>query len=243
MIFGAIVAGGTGSRMSSRCEISIDKPLPDIPKQFLPIKDKPLICYSIKQFLCSSIDRLFIGVHADYTEYMTDILRRYFPENANEITLVPGGDDRNGTVMNIIDKASEMFGDDGHYIITHDAVRPFVTADIINKNIELVQKYGAVNTVCPAVDTVVVSDGEFIESVPERSRLYYGQTPQSFDMGKLKRLYLSLDEADRAALTDCTKIFTLCGERVYLAKGDSVNMKITTKNDYFVALALSEYLL
>ena len=62
-------------------------------------------------------------------------------------------------------------------------------------------------------------------------------------MAKLKRLYLSLDEATRAALTECTKIFTLCGERVHLAKGDSVNMKITTKNDYFTACALGEYLL
>lgn len=243
MIFGAIVAGGTGSRMNSRCKISIDEPLPDIPKQFLPIKDKPLIYYSVKQFLNSDIDRLFIGVHADYIGYMTDILRRYFANKANEIVVVTGGGDRNGTVMNIIDKAGEMFGDDGHYIITHDAVRPFVTAEIINQNIGLVQKYGAVDTVCPAVDTVVVSDGEYIESVPDRSRLYYGQTPQSFDMAKLKRLYLSLDEANRAALTDCTKIFTLCGERVHLAKGDSVNMKITTKNDYFTACALGEYLL
>lgn len=243
MIFGAIVAGGTGSRMNSRCEISIDKPLPDVPKQFLPIKGIPLICYSVKQFLNSDIDRLFIGVHNDYTDYMVDVLRRYFPKNANDIIVVTGGNDRNGTVMNIVDKAGEMFGENGHYIITHDAVRPFVTANIINQNIELVKKYGAVDTVCPAVDTVVVSDGEFIDSVPDRSRLYYGQTPQSFDMAQLKQLYLSLDEKTRLSLTDCTKIFTLCGKRVYLAKGDSVNMKITTKNDYFTAIALGEYLL
>lgn len=242
MIFGAIVAGGTGSRMNSRCEICIDKPLPDIPKQFLPIKGKPLIYYSIKQFLISKADRLFIGVHADYADYMNDILRRYFPDECDGITVVNGGSDRNATVMNIVEKICQMFGENGHYIITHDAVRPFVTADIINNNIELVKKYGAVNTVCPAVDTVVVSDGDFIESVPDRSRLFYGQTPQSFDMAELKRLYSSLDDKARSSLTDCTKIFTLCGKRVYLAKGDSVNMKITAKNDYFTACALAEYL-
>ena len=62
-------------------------------------------------------------------------------------------------------------------------------------------------------------------------------------MKKLKQLYSSLTDEQKLTLTDACKIFTLNNEKVYLAKGDAINMKITAKSDYFTALALAEYLL
>lgn len=243
MIFGAIAAGGRGTRMKSACEIEIGGQLPDIPKQFLPLGGRPMICYSIEKFLHCGVDCLFIGVHPDYTAYMSDIIAEHFPNEKDRIVITEGGGDRNETVMRMIDRAQELFGEGDeageHFIITHDAARPFVTCGMIRENIRLVKQYGAVDTVIPAADTVVVSDGEYIESVPDRSRLYCSQTPQSFSMKRLKEHYQNLTAAERASLTDCCKIFTLAGERVYLARGDSMNMKITSKNDYFLASAIA----
>ncbi|WP_336831401.1 2-C-methyl-D-erythritol 4-phosphate cytidylyltransferase, partial [Staphylococcus saprophyticus] len=69
---------------------------------------------------------------------------------------------------------------DDDVIITHDAVRPFLTRRIIKENIESVLKYGAVDTVITATDTIITSaDGDSIQSIPVRSEMYQGQTPQS----------------------------------------------------------------
>lgn len=244
MIFGAIAAGGSGSRMKDKCEIDINKPLPDIPKQFLPMKNKPMIYYSIRTFLQSGIDMLIIGVSGDYYEYMQNTVREYFAESADKIIITQGGTGRNETVMNMIKAAKKHCADgEKNYIITHDAARPFVTAQMIEQNIELVQKYGAVDTACAATDTVVEVEDEFITDCPDRSRLYYGQTPQSFDMDLLFELYNSLSDKQKSTLTDCCQIFYLCGKPVFIAKGDKMNMKITSKNDYFIACAAAEFLL
>lgn len=246
MIFGAIVAGGTGTRMKIEGAVSFKASLPDIPKQFLPIKDKPIIYYSIKKFLeVSKIDRVIVGVHKDYYDYMNEIIDAHFYNRKDDILVVIGGNDRNRTLMNMIDAINSKFGSyDDDIIVTHDAVRPFVTAKMIEENISLAMKYGAVDTAYSTTDTVVVSEnGEYIEAVPNRASLYNGQTPQSFNMKKLKQLYSSLTDEQKLTLTDACKIFTLNNEKVYLAKGDAINMKITAKSDYFTALALAEYLL
>ncbi|WP_436867798.1 2-C-methyl-D-erythritol 4-phosphate cytidylyltransferase, partial [Staphylococcus shinii] len=71
-------------------------------------------------------------------------------------------------------------------IVTHDAVRPFLTHRIIKENIESVLAHGAVDTVIPATDTIITSnDGEQIQSIPVRSEMYQGQTPQSFNVNLL----------------------------------------------------------
>ncbi len=70
---------------------------------------------------------------------------------------------------------------DDTIIVTHDSVRPFVTNRIIEENIEFAKQYGACDTVVPATDTIVESaDNEMISSIPDRSKMYQGQTPQSF---------------------------------------------------------------
>ena len=244
MIFGAIAAGGSGSRMKDKCEIDIDKPLPDMPKQFLPMRGRPIIYYSIKAFLQSKIDMLIIGVGGDYHEYMQSTVQKYFAEYADKIIITLGGKDRNETVMNMIKAAREHCRcGEKNYIITHDAARPFVTVQMIEQNIEAVKKYGAVDTACAATDTVVEVENGFIAACPDRNRLCYGQTPQSFDMDLLYELYNSLSDKQKSTLTDCCQIFYLCQKPVFIAKGDKMNMKITSKNDYFLACAAAEFLL
>ena len=245
MIFGAIVAGGTGSRLKNDKSIT-DNSLPDLPKQFLTLKDKPIVCYSVDTFLkTDEIDKLFIGVHPDFVDYMAQIVDKYFSDRRDDIIITVGGDDRNGTLMNIIDKAYSLFGKaERHFIITHDAVRPFVTKGMIRQNIFLVKKYGAVDTVCKCTDTVISSNGgEYIDSIPDRATMYNGQTPQSFDMALFEQYYNNLSDDLRKTLTDGCKIFSANGHKVYLAKGESFNMKITTKSDYYSAQALADLLL
>lgn len=231
MIFAAILAGGIGSRMN----------LSDMPKQFLPLNDKPIVVHTLEKFLmCDKFDFFFVGIHPDWILYMNDLIKKYCPEYQDKICTVTGGKDRNSTLLNVIEKLEEKFGEsDDHIIVTHDSVRPFVTMRMIDENIKAAQKYGACDTVIAATDTIVSShDGKFIDNIPKRIEMYQGQTPQSFNVNLLKKLYNDLTPNEKEILTDACKICTVRNKPVYLVNGAVSNMKLTTVTDYKIAQAL-----
>lgn len=233
MIFGAILAGGIGSRMN----------IVDMPKQFLLLGDKPIIIHTLqKMLLCQKFDYVYMGIHKDWLIYMQDLINKYIlsEENKKRIILVSGGTDRNETIMNIIKGIEEKFGEsEENIIVTHDAVRPFITSRIIEENINFAIKYGACDTVVPAIDTIVVSnDNEKIFDIPNRKFMYQGQTPQSFKISLLKKLYNELTEEEKEILTDACKICVVKNHPVYLVEGEISNLKITTPSDYKIAQAM-----
>ncbi len=233
MIFGALLAGGVGSRMN------IDK----MPKQFLPLGSRPVFMHTLEKFqLCSRFDAIYIGVHKDWVDYVRDTLAAA-PESAIPVYVVAGGEDRNGTIMRIVDGIEESFGaSDEHIIVTHDSVRPFVKIATIEQNIDaLLGGAEACDTVIPATDTIVESQGGLcIDSIPVRNTMYQGQTPQSFKVSQLKRVYNALDNEARSVLTDACKMFVTQGIPVRLVMGDVTNIKLTTIMDYKIAQAMLE---
>ena len=230
MIFGAILAGGTGSRMN----------IADMPKQFLPLGDKPIVIHTLEKFLlCKRFDAVYLGVHPSWVTHMQDLIGQYV-KTGQKIVVVPGGGDRNQTIFNIIDGIEADFGQsDEHIIVTSDAVRPFITLRMIEENIDAALEYGAVDTVTPAIDTIVCSnDGKVISDIPDRRRMYQGQTPQSFRISLIKRLYESLTDEEKGILTDACKICVVRNQPVYLVEGETSNIKITTVSDYKIAQAM-----
>ena len=232
MVFGAILAGGVGSRMH----------MADMPKQFLPLGDKPIIVHTLEKFLASpELDAVYIGVHADWVNYMNDLIEKYIPAaSAKNVHAIAGGSDRNETILNIVAAIEQDHGEsDDHIIVTHDSVRPFVTLRMIEENIRYAKEYGAVDTVTAAVDTIVVSeDGRFISDIPDRRKMYQGQTPQSFKINLLKELYHSLTPEEKGILTDACKICVVRNQPVYLVEGSYTNIKVTTPGDYKIAQAM-----
>ena len=230
MIFAGIVAGGIGTRLGS-----------DIPKQFLMLGSKPIIVHTVEKFLlCSKFDSIFVGVHENWLPYAQDIFKKYGLTN-EKIFFSIGGKDRNLTIMNIIFDIESKFGkSDEHVIVTHDAVRPFVSLRVIEENIDAAFSIGACDTVVQSNDTIVESDKNIYEisSIPNRKYMFLGQTPQSFNMLKLKDLFNKLSESQKNELTDACKIFVLNNHPVKLVMGESSNFKITTMNDYKIAKSL-----
>lgn len=233
MIFGAILAGGTGSRMG----------LTNMPKQFLELGDKPIIIHTLQKFLLNlKFDVIYLGVHENWTGYMEDLIEKYIvdEENKNRIKIISGGADRNSTIMNIVEDIEKNYiltNED--IIVTHDAVRPFITSRILEENIEMSLKYGACDTVIPAIDTIVVSENnKIIKEIPNRQYMYQGQTPQSFKILELKKLYSELSKEEKEILTDACKIFVIKGKEVHLVRGEISNLKITTQEDYKIAQAM-----
>jgi 2-C-methyl-D-erythritol 4-phosphate cytidylyltransferase len=233
MIFGAILAGGTGSRMG----------LTNMPKQFLELGDKPIIIHTLQKFLLNlKFDVIYLGVHENWTGYMEDLIEKYIvdEENKKRIKIISGGADRNSTIMNIVENIEKNYTlTNEDIIVTHDAVRPFITSRILEENIEMSLKYGACDTVIPAIDTIVVSENnKIIKEIPNRQYMYQGQTPQSFKILELKKLYSELSKEEKEILTDACKIFVIKGKEVHLVRGEISNLKITTQEDYKIAQAM-----
>lgn len=232
MVYGVILAGGVGSRMGG-----------DKPKQYLNLKGRPIIIYTIEKFFaCPEIDRIIVLCPAQWEEHTKDLIKKYISPAQEKITVTRGGATRNETIMNAVDLI-EKNGDlnDDTIIVTHDSVRPFVTHRIIEENIAACEKYGACDTVIKATDTIVESkDANAISSIPNRNYMYQGQTPQSFKAKKLKALYHSLTQKEKEILTDAAKIFVLKGETVALVDGEDFNIKITYPYDMRVARSLLE---
>lgn len=227
MNYAGVLAGGSGTRMGKT----------DLPKQFLNIGDKPIIIHTVEQFLLSSkIDQVIIAVPENWLTYTQDIVDKYF-KGINNVKVTSGGTSRNETIMNICKYIENNFGtnpDDN--IITHDAVRPFVTTRIIEDNIEMLKKYSSVDTVIPATDTIVESrDEAVISSIPNRNYLYQGQTPQSFNIGALVEEYNKLTDIEKETLTDACKIFVIKDKEVGCVMGETYNFKITNQFDYKMA--------
>lgn len=176
MVYGVILAGGVGSRMGG-----------DKPKQYLNLKGRPIIIYTIEKFFaCPEIDRIIVLCPAQWEEHTKDLIKKYISPAQEKITVTRGGATRNETIMNAVDLI-EKNGDlnNDTIIVTHDSVRPFVTHRIIEENIAACEKYGACDTVIKATDTIVESkDANAISSIPNRNYMYQGQTPQSFKAKK-----------------------------------------------------------
>lgn len=232
MIYAEILAGGKGTRMGNT----------EMPKQFLMLGNKPIFVHTVEQFILNKrIDKVLICCPEKWMAYTKDLIKKYI-KDASKIVVVKGGATRNETIMNGCHYIEENFGiNDDDIILTHDAVRPFLSQRIIDDNIDGAIKYGAVDTVVEAFDTIVHSkDGKIITDIPVRSEMYQGQTPQSFHIKLLMSFFASLTEAEKDILTDACKALVMKGNDVYLVQGDVSNIKITTQHDLKVANGLLE---
>ncbi|HAK1619832.1 TPA: 2-C-methyl-D-erythritol 4-phosphate cytidylyltransferase, partial [Listeria monocytogenes] len=224
-----ILAGGKGTRMGNV----------SMPKQFLPLNGKPIIVHTVEKFILNTrFDKILISSPKEWMNHAEDNIKKYISDD--RIVVIEGGEDRNETIMNGIRFVEKTYGlTDDDIIVTHDAVRPFLTHRIIEENIDAALETGAVDTVIEALDTIVESSNhEVITDIPVRDHMYQGQTPQSFNMKKVYSHYQNLTPEKKQILTDACKICLLAGDDVKLVKGEIFNIKITTPYDLKVANAI-----
>ncbi len=232
MIYAEILAGGKGTRMGNT----------EMPKQFLMLGNKPIFIHTVEQFLMNKrIEKILICCPEQWVSYTKDTLKKYISDST-KVIVVKGGETRNDTILNGCHFIEKNYGiQDDDIILTHDAVRPFLTQRIIDDNIDGTLKYGAVDTVVEAFDTIVHSkDGKIITDIPVRNEMYQGQTPQSFNIKLLMSFFNSLTDDEKNILTDACKALVIKGIDVHLVKGEVSNIKITTQYDLKVANGLVE---
>lgn len=227
MIYAEILAGGKGSRMGNV----------DMPKQFLSLRNKPIIIHTLEKFILNNrFDKIIIVTPKEWVTHTKNIIKKYLP-NQERFEITEGGKDRNDSIMNGIHFIEKKYGlNDDDIIVTHDSVRPFITHRIIEDNINGALKYGAVDTVIEAIDTIIRSeDGEMISEIPIRKNMFQGQTPQSFNIKQFVNYYSKLNDEQLSILTDACKICLLNEKQVKIVRGETFNIKITTPYDLNIA--------
>lgn len=219
MIFAAILAAGSGSRMNSK-----------IAKQYLNLSGKPIFIYSLQAVInYGGFDDIIVAVAKKDISYVEKLIVDHVDK---KITVIAGGENRNDTLENIIDylyKKYEIKNDD--LLLTHDGARPFVTREIIKDNLEKAKLLGGATAAVPSVDTIAITKENLIKEVPNRSFCYNVQTPQTFNLEKLKLCIDKLSKEQKESLTDVSKIFLYNKEKVGISIGSETNIKITYPND------------
>lgn len=217
MTYAIICAGGMGLRFGG-----------GIPKQFFEIDGEPILLKTVRIFEnIDEIEKIIVVCPKSFIKNAQGILSQ-----CKKTFVTEGGSDRNMSVMNGIAYIEKNFGlNDDTVVVTHDAVRPFVTAEIITGSIAETKKYGACVAAVKAVDTIIEVENGMVKNVPDRSRMYQVQTPQTFYAKCLRELYNSLSEDEKLTLTDCSRIYVSRGKPVKIIDGDIKNIKITYKSD------------
>lgn len=212
-----IAAGGSGTRMGS-----------EIPKQYIKIGGSPVIIHTLKKFLDIGFDQILVLVPESFIEYTRDLLCEY---EISGVHVLAGGNSRNETILNAIDylrQQNEL--NDSTILLTHDAVRPFVNKRMILENLKVCAEKGPCTTAISAIDTIV-KGGDTIDEIFDRNHMLQIQTPQTFKALRFLEIYNSLSTEEKELATDCSRLFTLAGEKVFTVSGDVANIKLTYKSD------------
>ena len=229
-----IPAAGLGTRMAPASDARNKRPTAS--KQFSEIGGTPILIHTLRKFAASpEVAEIYVALRANEMAGFQTRLKSDKELSGKKIELVEGGEHRQQSVAHAID-AVRAAGDD--IVLVHDAVRPFVTEEIIHDVIEAAQKYGAAIAGMPAVDTIKqverTSEGAVITATVPRERVVMAQTPQGFRYRVLKQAF---DEAtaDGFLGTDEASLVERSGHEVAVVMGSPRNIKITTPADMELA--------
>ena len=231
-----LLAAGSGSRMKSGTA-----------KQFMLLKDKSLIWYSLDTVEKSPLidECILVTAEKDIAYMRREIVERYGFHKVSAI--VPGGSERWESVANAVQTLENGGAEEG-YVFIHDGARPFLTQQILENIYLEVKEHRACVAAVPSKDTVRLSDENgFAKCTPDRRGVWIIQTPQAFETGLLVKAYRMLRErADRLgkeniAVTDDAGVVELFTEqRIRLVEGSYDNIKVTTPGDMKIAEAFLE---
>lgn len=220
MILGILLMAGKGERLEST-----------LPKQYHLLGDKPVYLHTLERLLASQLfDGVLLVCEKSYLERVRSETASY-----GGVRAVEGGETRQeSSYLGLLAAPQETA-----YVLIHDAVRPFVSTQILCNNICAVRESGAVDTCICSPDTIVhAPSGRHIQSIPKRSEYLLGQTPQTFSYTLICKAH---EEAQARGVTDrsddCSLVVDL-GYKIQVVDGEKENFKITTAYDLEMARLL-----
>lgn len=220
-VYAIILASGKGERLNY-----------SIPKQFIKIAGKTIIEHTIDTFQKNSlIDEIIIVIEPSFRNHMEEIVLHNSYTKISRI--LNGGATRRESSSIGVNAVTES----NAKILIHDAVRPFISNDIINECVTALDRYDAIDVAIPATDTIIKTNSlNCIESIPERKFMMQGQTPQAFNSAVIKEAHsLALKDNNETVTDDCGLILKYRLADVFVVKGETRNIKITYIEDVVYA--------
>jgi 2-C-methyl-D-erythritol 4-phosphate cytidylyltransferase len=212
--YAVIVAGGTGTRMQSA-----------IPKQFLLLHNRPVLFYTISQFVETYNDiKIILVLPEEHRDKGESIAQEYFPQT--EIQIAIGGETRFHSVRNGL-----AFVMEPAIVFVHDAVRCLISKALIQRCYDAAASTGTAVPVLPSKDSVRMKIGNG-SKVVDRDAILLVQTPQVFESNLLLTAFEKPYQAD---FTDEASVVESCGHTITLVEGDVQNVKLTHPIDLLIA--------
>lgn len=213
--FAVIVAGGSGTRMGSA-----------IPKQFLEVRNEPMVMHTARAFVNAFPDiKLILVVPESYQEKTRSVFQHFRTEY--ELVYVSGGASRFHSVQNGL----KMVDDDG-IVFIHDAVRCLVSPQLIRRCYTHAVDFGSAIPVVPVRDSLRIINQNGQNAILDRETVRVVQTPQTFRSALIKSAF---QQEYQPIFTDEASVLEYSGESVSLINGEEVNIKVTYPEDLILA--------
>ena len=211
MISAIILAGGKGKRMGA-----------SVSKQFIELKGKPIIYYTIKKFEENkNIDNIVVVLPPDEVSYFKEEILKKYSLKIDKIVL--GGTERQDSVYNALKSIADTETD---IVLIHDGARPFISNRIINDGIKYANEYGAAAPGVMPKDTIKVkNENNFSINTPDRSSLVAIQTPQVFKYKEILKCHEKV-KVNKEVVTDDTMVVEKYGYKVYLMRENIQTLKL-----------------
>jgi 2-C-methyl-D-erythritol 4-phosphate cytidylyltransferase len=217
MLSAIIVAAGSGQRMG-------------FDKLFALLGDKPVIAHTLDAFeRTECIDEIILVGRVEQLAKLQELVAEADLKKVRHI--IAGGTHRQDSVRAGLDR----LGPETDYVAVHDAARPLVMPEQIERAFELAREHGAAALAAPITDTLKRADTDcFVTSAVDRAGLYAMQTPQIFSRKLLVQAYDAV-AANKLSITDEVSAVEHLGAKVFLVANDEFNPKITYPRDLWLA--------
>lgn len=213
-----ILAGGTGTRLNA-----------DIPKQYMTVRGKMVITHCLQVFgNHPQIDAIQIVAHKQWYSKIC----QQIPKNAGKKLKgfsEPGMNRQRSIYHGLQD--IRRYAAKADTVIVHDAARPLVSADTLSACVEACREHDGAIPVLPMKDTVYMGDGRIITSLLNRSKVYAGQAPEAFLLGKYYEANRRLMPDRIDLINGSTEPAVMAGMDIAMIPGDEGNFKVTTQAD------------
>lgn len=216
--YAIIVAGGSGTRLGS-----------SIPKQFLLLRNRPVLWYTITAFITAFDDITLILVLPEHHQEKGNMLIGSFKKH--KILLATGGDTRYQSVENGL-----RLVPGNALVFIHDGVRCLLTPELIRRCYNATISFGNAIPAVSAVDTIRIETASGNELI-DRTKVRIIQTPQTFLSSEIKQAF---NQRYDASFTDEASVMEKSGQKINLVEGELTNIKITTQTDLLIAEKILE---
>lgn len=223
-----IFAGGSGRRMNNNGK----------PKQFLELKGKPIIIYTLELFdRHPEIDGIVVVCLESWIPELQKLLKEFKVTKVKSI--VPGGQTGQESIYNGLAEIAKFYNQDS-IVLIHDGVRPLINSSTISDNIKITKEKGSCITCVNTTETFVVSQSDGMFQIPERKDSLIARAPQSFVLRDILLAHEKARSENRNDFIDSCSMMNHYGYHLNTVLGPIENIKITTPMDYFVFKTMFE---